>query len=80
MTFKHQHQQPSRTTEELDNLIDELKDILLKVRELLIKIDETAKKEGLGNDEIDVMIHERYLDGLKKKLIMVDSFHQTLLK
>jgi len=63
---------PSPSSTELDNLIDELvKDNLLKVRELLIKVDNIAQKEGsrFTSDEIDIMIHERYLDALRNKIM-----------
>ena len=57
------------TSAELDNLIEQFKDTLLKVRELLIKIEETARSEGFTNsDEIDIMIHQRYVDGLRNKI------------
>jgi hypothetical protein len=50
-------------------LIEQFKDTLLKVRELLIKIEETTRSEGFTNsDEIDIMIHQRYVDGLRNKI------------
>ncbi|HEX2409371.1 MAG TPA: hypothetical protein VHJ38_19380 [Nitrososphaeraceae archaeon] len=50
-------------------MIEQFKDTLLKVRELLIKIEETARSEGFPNsDEIDIMIHHRYVDGLRNKI------------
>ena len=79
MTFQHQQdqdqdqgeqqQKQQQPSAELDNLIEQFKDTLLKVRELLIKIEETARSEGFTNsDEIDIMIHHRYVDGLRNKI------------
>ena len=79
MTFQHQQDQDQDQGEqqqkqqqpsvELDNLIEQFKDTILKVRELLIKIEETARSEGFPNsDEIDIMIHQRYVDGLRNKI------------
>jgi hypothetical protein len=79
MTFQHQQdqdqdqgeqqQKQQQPSAELDNLIEQFKDTLLKVRELLIKIEETARSEGFTNsDEIDIMIHQRYVDGLRNEI------------
>jgi len=85
MTFQEQHDETTTTPQEedqedqqeLENLIEQLKDNLLKIRELLIKTQELANKKGINVDELDIIIHERYVDALRNnnKIKMIDAIN-----
>ena len=64
----NQEQEQSQLSTELLELINDITDNTLKIRNLFKQLDELVLKAGLSTDDIDLIIHNKYKELLKKSI------------